>query len=148
VNIASVAGLLGVKLLGTYSSTKFAVVGYSDALRREIQPKIRVTIIEPGVTRTPLLNPMNPEFPLVLDPTKTLFYENFSSSVPRLKNIFKKNSQFIQSADAVAQKVSYAILNDPAPEHVIVDIWIVRWIFFFSVYLPTSWIDFLMTKIL
>jgi NADP-dependent 3-hydroxy acid dehydrogenase YdfG len=55
LNIASVAGkfnfkkkgLIGPPGLGIYASTKFAVVGYSDSLRREISDKVRVCIIEP-----------------------------------------------------------------------------------------------------
>jgi NADP-dependent 3-hydroxy acid dehydrogenase YdfG len=36
-----------------YSATKFAVVGFHDALRKELgEEGIRVTVLEPGATRT------------------------------------------------------------------------------------------------
>lgn len=36
-----------------YSATKFAVIGFHDALRKELgQEGIRVSVIEPGATRT------------------------------------------------------------------------------------------------
>lgn len=54
-NVASVAGLLANPDLGAYSSTKFAVVGLSEALRTELRPhRIGVTAVCPGVINTPI----------------------------------------------------------------------------------------------
>lgn len=54
-NVASVAGLLANPDLGAYSSTKFAVVGLSEALRTELKPhRIGVTAVCPGVINTPI----------------------------------------------------------------------------------------------
>eukprot|EP01063_Lacrimia_lanifica_P022155 TRINITY_DN29833_c0_g1_i1.p1 TRINITY_DN29833_c0_g1~~TRINITY_DN29833_c0_g1_i1.p1 ORF type:complete len:348 (+),score=123.71 TRINITY_DN29833_c0_g1_i1:61-1104(+) len=50
VNVASVAGRSGFAQLGAYCASKFAVQGYSEALRREIFPfGVSVHIVEPGV---------------------------------------------------------------------------------------------------
>ena len=55
VNVASTAGRLGSPNGAGYSATKFGVVGFSDALRKEVyQDNIRVTVIEPGVVETEL----------------------------------------------------------------------------------------------
>jgi NAD(P)-dependent dehydrogenase (short-subunit alcohol dehydrogenase family) len=55
VNIASMEGFAAMAGFGAYSTTKFAVVGYSDALRQEIsQHKIGVSVVCPGVVRTSL----------------------------------------------------------------------------------------------
>jgi NAD(P)-dependent dehydrogenase (short-subunit alcohol dehydrogenase family) len=55
VNLASIAGLVGGVPLGAYSTTKFAVVGYSESLRDELAPHgIGVTAICPGVINTPI----------------------------------------------------------------------------------------------
>jgi NAD(P)-dependent dehydrogenase (short-subunit alcohol dehydrogenase family) len=55
VNIASMEGFAAMAGFGAYSATKFAVVGYSDALRQEIsQHKIGVSVVCPGVVRTAL----------------------------------------------------------------------------------------------
>jgi NAD(P)-dependent dehydrogenase (short-subunit alcohol dehydrogenase family) len=53
VNVASVAGLVASEPLGAYSTTKFAVVGFSEALRDELAPQgVGVTTICPGVIDT------------------------------------------------------------------------------------------------
>jgi short-subunit dehydrogenase len=53
VNIASFGGKVAVPHLLTYSTSKFAMVGYSEGLRAELQQKgIYVTTICPGLIRT------------------------------------------------------------------------------------------------
>lgn len=53
VNIASAAGLAGSRMLVAYCTTKFAVVGFSEALRSELADKgVGVTAICPGFIKT------------------------------------------------------------------------------------------------
>lgn len=53
VNLASIAGKLALYFGGWYHVSKFAVEGFSDALRMELKPfGIDVVIIEPGGIRT------------------------------------------------------------------------------------------------
>jgi NADP-dependent 3-hydroxy acid dehydrogenase YdfG len=55
VNISSVAGRVGNPGSAVYNATKWAVVGFSEALRKEAGPSnIRVTCVEPGYVRTEL----------------------------------------------------------------------------------------------
>ena len=39
-----------------YAATKWGMNGWSEALRQELQPDIRVTVIEPGAVATELTN--------------------------------------------------------------------------------------------
>jgi NAD(P)-dependent dehydrogenase (short-subunit alcohol dehydrogenase family) len=56
VNVASAAGLLATADLSAYSTTKYAVVGLSEALREELRPHdIGVSTICPGVINTPIV---------------------------------------------------------------------------------------------
>ena len=56
VNTASMAGLTTMPFMASYCATKHAVVGLSKALRAEAQSRgIRVSVLCPGVIRTPLL---------------------------------------------------------------------------------------------
>lgn len=52
-SVSSVGGRYGVESWSVYSATKFAVVGFHDALRKELGPEgIRVSVIEPGAVWT------------------------------------------------------------------------------------------------
>lgn len=56
VNTASMAGLFPTAFTGSYTATKFAVVGLSRSLRLEAAPHgVRVSVLCPGVIRTPIL---------------------------------------------------------------------------------------------
>jgi NADP-dependent 3-hydroxy acid dehydrogenase YdfG len=55
VNISSTAGRVANPNAAGYAATKFGVVAFSEALRREVyQHNIRVTVIEPGAVATEL----------------------------------------------------------------------------------------------
>ena len=61
VNISSLAGRIGVPYYATYSASKFAVRGFSEALRRELRPDgIHVVGVYPGGTATDMIE--NVEF--------------------------------------------------------------------------------------
>jgi NADP-dependent 3-hydroxy acid dehydrogenase YdfG len=54
VNVSSVAGRLAPACFAAFSATKWGINGWSEALRVELQPDIRVTVIEPGAIATEL----------------------------------------------------------------------------------------------
>jgi 3-dehydrosphinganine reductase len=60
VNISSVAGLVGVYGYTDYSASKYAVIGFSEALRSELKPLgIKVQVLCPPDTDTPCLEREN-----------------------------------------------------------------------------------------
>jgi NADP-dependent 3-hydroxy acid dehydrogenase YdfG len=54
VNVSSVAGRVAPAGFAAYAATKWGLNGWSEALRVELQPDIRVTVIEPGAIATEL----------------------------------------------------------------------------------------------
>lgn len=53
VNVASVAGRLGAPFESAYAGSKFAVVGFSEALAAELTPLgVHVSLVNPGPVRT------------------------------------------------------------------------------------------------
>jgi len=55
INIGSVSGKIGFPGYGPYAASKFAVAGFSEALRLEMLPfGVRVVLIEPGSYKTPI----------------------------------------------------------------------------------------------
>ncbi len=62
VNISSVAGRFARAGSGVYNATKFGVGAFSEALRQEVTRRhVRVSLIEPGATRTELASHNRPE---------------------------------------------------------------------------------------
>ncbi|EFV14698.1 SDR family oxidoreductase [Segniliparus rugosus] len=67
VNIASIAGKIGVAGLSTYNAAKYGVVGFSEALRFELsQHNVEVTTIMPSFIKTGLIDGINVEDALIL----------------------------------------------------------------------------------
>jgi hypothetical protein len=55
VNVSSVAGFVATPFSGPYASSKHAIEGWSDALRRELMSLgVKVIVIEPALINTPL----------------------------------------------------------------------------------------------
>ncbi len=53
INISSVAGRIGIPGWSVYCATKWAVIGFSESIRKELlKYNIKVTVIEPGVVKT------------------------------------------------------------------------------------------------
>ncbi|KAL0482194.1 retinol dehydrogenase [Acrasis kona] len=111
VNIASVAGLLGIPYGSYYSASKFAVVGYSDSLRRELASVgVRVGCVEPGFTKTAFLKPYE-----VDDNSE------FAKQTTRRHKIMKKWTDDAQDPEEVTKAIMSAIFTTPCPEHQLVD---------------------------
>ncbi len=57
VNMSSMNGRMAMPAVGSYSATKFALEGFTDALRMEIaQTGVTVSLIEPGQIKTSIFN--------------------------------------------------------------------------------------------
>ena len=54
VNISSAAGRTARATNGVYAATKWGMNGWSESLRQELLPDVRVTLLEPGVVDTEL----------------------------------------------------------------------------------------------
>ncbi|MBP2098141.1 SDR family NAD(P)-dependent oxidoreductase [Enterococcus rivorum] len=78
INIASMAGKMATAKSTVYSATKFAVLGFSNALRLELKPAgVSVTTVNPGPIHTEFFDKADPSGDylssidrLVLDPNK------------------------------------------------------------------------------
>jgi short-subunit dehydrogenase len=56
VNVSSVAGRMGVPYLAAYSASKYAMRGFTQALRREVRPdNVHVMAVYPGMTATDMM---------------------------------------------------------------------------------------------
>ncbi len=56
VNISSVAGRTARPGNAAYAATKWGMNGWSESLRQELQPAVRVIVVEPGAVTTELVD--------------------------------------------------------------------------------------------
>jgi NADP-dependent 3-hydroxy acid dehydrogenase YdfG len=56
VNLSSVAGRTAGPGGAVYSATKWGLNGWSESLRQELQPDVRVIVVEPGAVTTELVS--------------------------------------------------------------------------------------------
>src|SRR5215471_13664914 len=57
INVGSLAGVSSIPFMGFYSASKFALEGYTEALRLEVKPlNIRVSLTEAGFLKTPMMH--------------------------------------------------------------------------------------------
>ncbi len=57
INISSLSSLTPIPFMGLYSASKFALEGYTEALRLEVQPfNLKVSLIEAGFLKTPMMD--------------------------------------------------------------------------------------------
>jgi NADP-dependent 3-hydroxy acid dehydrogenase YdfG len=61
VNVSSVAGRTARKGSAVYNATKWGLNGWSEALRQELLPDVRVIVIEPGAVHTELTDHITDE---------------------------------------------------------------------------------------
>jgi len=60
LQLTSIGGQVSIGGFGPYCASKFALEGWSEALRDEVRPfGVRVTIVEPGAFRTEFAGPVN-----------------------------------------------------------------------------------------
>lgn len=87
INVASMAGKIATPKTSIYAASKFAVVGFSNALRLELKPlNIQVTTVNPG-------------------PVETEFFDTFDPTGEYVASI----KPFVLSVDKVAKKTIQAI---------------------------------------
>ena len=73
VNVASYAGKVGAPYYSFYAATKFAVVGLTEAWRRELGPRgLRVTLLLPAAVETGFIDKAGRDRALGLGPAGTI----------------------------------------------------------------------------
>ena len=111
VNLSSMAGFFASPSLAAYSTTKFAVLGLSEALREELRPHgIGVTAICPGMINTPITRNA-PARGLLADP----------AARERVVALYRRRNY---GADRVARNILRAVDRDRTVAPVAAEAWI------------------------
>src|SRR6185437_4001334 len=123
VNVSSIGGLIGVPLNSAYVGSKFALEGFSESMKYELEGfGIKVILIEPGAVNTNYLEnskqaqkAMNPDSPyaelskMVSEGVRERFKETSSSSPMQVAEVIlsaikseKPNTRYLVGNDAIA----------------------------------------------
>ncbi len=97
INISSIAGFLGIPGTSAYVSSKFAMEGFSECLKAELEPfGIKVAIVEPGLIKT-----------------------NVGNSYKYTKNSQLSSSAFAELNTKVKDMMTYAVTDGGNPPEVV-----------------------------
>jgi NAD(P)-dependent dehydrogenase (short-subunit alcohol dehydrogenase family) len=123
VNVSSIGGKIGVPLNSAYVGSKFALEGFSESMKYELEGfGIKVILIEPGAVNTNYLEnsrqaqkAMNPDSPyaelskMVSEGVRERFKETSSSSPMQVAEVIltaikseKPNTRYLVGSDAIA----------------------------------------------
>jgi NAD(P)-dependent dehydrogenase (short-subunit alcohol dehydrogenase family) len=98
VNISSMVGKEGIPLFVHYCASKFAVIGLTQALAKEVAPhNINVNAVCPGVVRTPLWDPLLKQLSKNKNITEEEAWGEFVGGIP-----FKRPQEPEDIGEAVA----------------------------------------------
>lgn len=107
INIGSAASRLALPMLGTYASSKYAVAGLSDALRRELRSfNIRVIVICPGQTATPIFEKSEREAVTRLESIPDDTESQYAATLERFQQLLHNTGSARCSPDRVATAVA------------------------------------------
>ncbi|CAF3700169.1 unnamed protein product [Rotaria socialis] len=115
VNICSAAGYIATPAMSAYSASKYALESFSDCLRREMVPwGLRVSIIEPGFMRTPMLQDDGKSFSRIWDNLSRDAKDRWGEEFVKAKLNFVINGSLVKKAEdpmKVVRALQHAIMS-------------------------------------
>lgn len=145
VNCSSVLGFVAVRFTSAYSASKFAVEGWSDALRLELRDTgIHVSLLQPGPIKSRMLDNSRDRFINTIDIRNSPFRRDYGRELSRLSGSSKR-SAFKLGPEAMVAPLIHALESDRprARYRVTVPTQIGAWL---KRLLPTSMMDNVLLK--
>lgn len=141
---SSVLGFIALKYRGAYNASKFALEGFCDTLRLELDDtKIKAILIEPGpIISNFRINALR-NFISNIDIYKSFHKECYTSTLNRLKS--EKESSFTLSQEAVYKSLKKAMFDkNPKLRYQVTTATILLW--YFKKILPAKLMDKILIK--
>ena len=117
INISSIAGLQGYPLFSAYNSSKFAVKGFSEALRLELfSSGINVSVIEAGAIATEIWNKSSDEILALKSKLKSSNHsDHYLNALDKTETLLTKAQSKAASPDIVAELI-HKIFSSNSPK--------------------------------
>lgn len=117
VNVSSLAGRIAAPGMGAYSASKHAIEGYSDALRRELDPfGVDVSVVQPGPVQTNFRDRVDDELGRL---DRTAAYEDLYEFQEDATLIGGDSPFAVHPAEVAEAIVEAAVSPDPEPRYVV-----------------------------
>ncbi len=137
VNLSSISGGLVFPLVAVYAATKHAVEALSDGMRRELSIYgIKVSMLEPGVIKTPIWDKGAPQAEL------RYAHTDYAQAMAAQPAMFAKELAKAKPISVVTDAIVHALeARRPKARYVLVGMWHARKI------IPTGWLDRLLNHV-
>ncbi len=117
INVSSLAGRIAPPGMGAYSASKHAIEGYSDALRRELDPfGIDVSVVQPGPVQTNFRGRVEDELGRL---DRTDAYEDLYEFQEDATLLGGESPIAVHPAAVAEAIVEAAVTPDPEPRYVV-----------------------------
>ena len=142
---SSILGLVAMKYRGAYNASKFAIEGYTDTLRLELDnTKIHISLIEPGPIHSAFRSTAKLQFEEKIQYKNSRHNKAYQETLARL-SAPKSTNKFTLPPDAISDIV-LKILTSSHPK---ARYYVTKPTYIFGTLrriLPTVWLDKLLTK--
>ncbi len=114
VNIGSMAGRIALPFMSPYVSSKFALEGFTDSLRRELRPfGVKTVLVEPGGIATPIWNKARRQ-------DMSFAQEKYRKSLDVFGSTFVESGNRGMDAAAAAREIARILgRKRPAPRYIV-----------------------------
>ncbi len=117
INVSSLSGRLAAPGMGAYSASKHAIEGYSDSLRREVEPfGIDVSVVQPGPIQTGFRDRVDDELGRL---DRTDAYEDLYELQEDATLLGGDSPIAVHPATVAEAIVEAAVTPDPEPRYVV-----------------------------
>ncbi len=139
VNVGSMAGIIAMPFLAPYVSTKFALEGFTDSLRRELSPfGVKVVLLEVGGVNTPIWEKARKQ-------DISFVEEKYMKSLEEFGKNFIDTAKDAMSPDKAALQI-YSVVKkkNPKTRYIIAEN---RFMTFLTTLLPKKFIDWFVRRL-
>ncbi|MBX2880857.1 MAG: SDR family NAD(P)-dependent oxidoreductase [Granulosicoccus sp.] len=147
INNSSILGFAALPFRGAYNSSKFAMEGLTDTLRREMRhTPIKIILFEPGPIESSIREKSIPHFERWVDWKNAPERDQYEQKlIPRLYNPGEKKDLFQLPASAVSKKLIHALEHpNPRPRYYITTP--THIVGFLTRLLSTRWLDRILSR--
>jgi diacylglycerol O-acyltransferase / wax synthase len=110
VLVSSTSAAIGLPMIGAYSSSKFALEGLAEALRRELVPQhVAVSLVIPGLIRTPMTDKHHADADAEMDQLASDVQQRYGELHRQHLQTIEANKRNAVTPERVAQDVLKAL---------------------------------------